>query len=328
MKTRIVMTGIGVVAGLVLALAWMRLRTEARGLGSEREIFARSDRALEQEQAAFARRVVEMQLDVAERRRVVLATQSAADRARANVGGYVARLKTEHAGRAPIVRPPPPPATTGGGRFFPELMSDPEYNALYARSTRVWLDSFRGNALRGLGVPEDAVSKAVDLLAEEQASLVDLQSLHAGKEFTKLWTQLHNETAAQLQSLLGADLYARYLDQTEGAAARRQYSTQALDRRLSYSAEPLTDGQKAQLQSYEESSGAPSPLQRAELERMREARKTGTILVDEAKLAFYRSVLTPRQMEAVEELHREAEASLQRRLLPKYEEKKSADGSR
>ncbi|MBI2511530.1 MAG: hypothetical protein HYV96_06090 [Opitutae bacterium] len=312
---------------MLLALAWTRLRAEARALASERENFARSDRALEQEQAALVRREVDMQLDVAERKRVVLATQSAADRARANVGGYIARLKAEHAGRAPLVRLPPPPMTMGGGRIFPELMSDPEYNALYARRTRLWLESYRGGVLRGLGVSEEVVAKAVDLLAEEQTSLVDLQSLNAGKDYTKLRTQLQNETAAQLQALLGEETYKRYVGETEPVRGDARYATTSLERRLSYSVEPLTDEQKAQLRAYEAAQdyGSKEFFQK-QAQIIREARKTGTIPVDEARLAFYRSVLTPQQMEAVDELHREAEAGLKRSLLPKYVEKKSAGG--
>lgn len=333
MRTPIVAIGIGLVAGLLLALTWGRLRAEARAAASERESFARSDRALEQEHASFARRVVDMQLDVAERKRVVLATRSAADRARANVGSYVARLKAEHAGRAPIVRLPPPPMTTGGGRSFPELMSDPEYSALYAKSQRVWLKSYRGGTLRRLGVPDEVVDKAIDLLVEEQASSMDLHNLAGSnpltpsntKEIQQLRAQLAQETQAQLKALLGEQTYARYKDETEGTGRQAQFATYLLERRLSYSDEPLTPEQQERLQAYEAAQGYGSReyfQKAAQLER--EARKTGAIPGDEAKLAFYRSVLTPQQMEAVDELHREAEAGLKRRLLPKYEEKKSA----
>ncbi len=333
MKTRVVVIGVGVVVGVVLALVWTRLRAEERAMVDEREAFARSDRALEQAHAAFARRVVDMQLDVAERKRVVLATQSAADRARANVGGYIARLKAQHAGRAPIVRLPPPPMTTGGGRTFPELMSDPEYSALYAKSQRQWLSSYRGGTLRKLGVSEDLIAKAVDLLVEEQASSMDLHNLagsspmkpSTAKEIQQVRTQLHQETQAQLKALLGEETYQRYKDETEGTGQQVQYATQSLERRLSYSDEPLSTEQLALLQSYEttQNYGSREYFQKiAKLER--EARQSGVIPVDEEKLAFYRSVLTPRQMAAVEELHREREAALKRQLLPKYQEKKSA----
>lgn len=330
MRTRIIVSGVGLVVALVLALTWLRLRAETRALAHEREELARSDRALEREQAAFARRVVDLQRDVAERKRVVLASRSAADRARANVGAFVARLKAEHVGRAPVVRPPAPPMTTGGGRFFPELMGDPEYNALYARSMRSSVEFLAGRTLRKLGVPEAVVAQAIELLVEQQASFRDLQSLNAsspvspsGKEFSKMWDQLRRETGAQLQALLGDEAYARYQDETEGAGSQVRHATEALERRLSYSAEPLSAAQRAQLQAYE---AAQDHGSRAFFEKQaqiyREARQTGTIPVDEAKAAFYRSVLTPGQVAAMEELHRESEASLQRSLLPRSPEGK------
>ncbi|WP_415910301.1 hypothetical protein [Oleiharenicola sp. Vm1] len=330
MKTRLMIIGCGLIAGLVLALTWVSLRAEMRALVSERENFAQSDRALVKEHASFQRRVVEVQGDLAERKRVMLATQSAADRARANIGSYVARLKAEHAGRAPVVRPPPPPTVTGGGAYFPELMSDPEYNALYAQSVRLSLKSYQGGALRKLGLPDDVMEKAIDLLAEEQASLMDLHNLAGSnplqpsnsKEIQQMRKQLAQETQAQLKTLLGEEGYARYKDETEGSAAQRQYATQPLERRLSYSEEPLSAEQKARLDAYEAAQdyGSRAFFQK-QAQIYREARRTGTIPVDEARVAFYRSVLTPAQMAAVEELHREAEASLKRSLLPRSEGK-------
>lgn len=328
MRTRIIVTGVGLVVAAVLAFAWVRLRAEASAVARERETFARSDRALEREQAAFARRVVEMQLDVAERKRLILATQSAADRARVNVGGYIARLKAEHAGRAPVVRPPAPPMTTGGGRSFPELMSDPEYSALYAKSLRLALSEYRGGTLHKLGVPDDVVAKAIDLLVEEQASAMDLHNLAGtnplqpgnAREIQQMRAQLAQETQAQLKALLGAETYARYKGEVEGTGRQVQLATAPLDRRLSYSDEPLTTDQLERLQEYEAAQGYGSREYFQKAARLeREVRTSGVLPVDEAKLAFYRSVLTPRQMEAVEELHREREAALQRSLLPRKE---------
>lgn len=138
-----------------------------------------------------------------------------------------------------------------------------------------------------------------------------------------MWDQLRRETGAQLQALLGDEAYARYQDETEGAGSQVRHATEALERRLSYSAEPLSAAQRAQLQAYE---AAQDHSSRAFFEKQaqiyREARQTGTIPVDEAKAAFYRSVLTPGQVAAMEELHRESEAGLQRSLLPRSPEGK------
>jgi len=325
MKTRWFVIGAGLIGGVGLALTWVSLRAELRAVVKERENFAQSDRALAKERTFFERRVVEVQGDLGERKRVMLATQSAADRARANVGPFVAKLKTEHAGRALVVRPPPPPAVTGGAAFFPELMSDPEYNALYAQRARHLLQITRAADFRKLGVPEETVSKAIALLADEQAATMDLQNLGGGalgKDFSKLWDQIHRETAEQLQALLGAPTYQRYLAQDESANVMQRMGADRLERRLSYSVEPLTPAQVTQLVAYETSLGDPRKVQQAEWERTREARKNGVIPVDEARLAFYHSVLTPTQMAAVEGLHRESEASLKRSLLPRPPEGK------
>jgi hypothetical protein len=216
--------------------------------------------------------------------------------------------------------------TTGGGRTFPELMSDPEYSALYAKHQRLWLNERSGGTLRKLGVPEELIAKAVALLVEEQASSMDLHNIAGSspmqpsnaKEIQQMRTQLYEETQTQLKALLGEETYKHYKDETEGGGRQVQYATQSLERRLSYSDEPLLPEQLTHLQAYEATQGYGSReyfQKAAQLER--EARKSGTLPVDEARLAFYRSVLTPRQMEAVEELHREREAGIKRSLLPK-----------
>lgn len=216
--------------------------------------------------------------------------------------------------------------------FFPELMSDPEYNRLYARVQRTFMAQRFGGVLRGLGVKEESVEKAIDLLAEEQTSSMDLHNLTGTSPgggtsgaVAQLRHQQMEETQKQLKALLGDDVYQRYKYETEGVGAQLKYATENLERRLYYSDEPLTAEQRARLQAYEAAQdyGSRQYFQKvAQIDR--EARKTGVIPVDEAKLAFYRSVLTPRQMEAVDELYREREAALKRDLLPTYQEKKSA----
>lgn len=326
MKARVIFIGGGLVLGFVLALVWVRGRAESRALAMEREALVRADALLVKERAAFERRAVETQSGIAERKRAVLATQSAADRARANVGHLVARLKAAHAGRSPKVRPPRPPVGAGGSSYFPELMSDPEYSGLYARSQRLWLNQYRGGTLRRLGLPEETVAKAIDVLVEGDVAVMDVHNIARSSpvrppagELATMEQQLRDETEAQLKALLGAETYQRYKEQTEGTIRdRARYATQPLERRLSYSEEPLTTEQLERLREFEtsQSNGSPEYYRKvAQLDR--DARKTGVIPVDEAKLAFYRSVLTPRQMEAVEELHREREAALKRELLPK-----------
>lgn len=332
MSARLVFVASGLVIGVVLALVWTRGRAESRALAIEREALARADALLVQERAAFERRAVETQGNIAERKRAVLATQSAADRARAKVGHVVARLKAAHAGRPPKVRAPAPPVGAGGSSYFPELMSDPEYSALYAKSQRLWLNQYRGGTLRRLGLPEETVAKAIDVLVEGEIAVMDVHNIAGSSPFrppvgelAKLQQQLRDETAAQLKALLGAETYQRYKEQTEGTMRdQARYATQSLERRLSYSEEPLTAEQLGRLHEFEVAQGYGSEAYYRKVAPLdREARKTGVLPVDEAKLAFYRSVLTPRQMEAVEELHREREAALKRELLPKTVEKKA-----
>lgn len=321
--------GLGVV--LALALVWARARAATQSLIAERGTLRRADAELVTRRAVWERRSIEIESSIAERKRTVLATQSAAERARVTVGPLVARLKAAHAGLKPT-RPPDPPTPAGGASYFPELMSDPEYSALYTKSTRAWMASCHGPKLRRLGLTEEVVARAVDLLTEEQVSLADVHNLAGSSplrppsgEFNQMQQQIREETQVQLKALLGEDAYRRYKDAnvpfSDTAAG---FAVRSLERRLSYSEEPLSSEQIARLQTFEAARYASArEYFQQQRETDREARKMGAIPSDEAKLAFYRSVLTPRQMEAVDELHREREAALKRDLLPKYQEKKA-----
>lgn len=323
MRTRLFIIAVGLLVAATLAVVLVRSRAAARAVAEERETLARSDRALGEQRTAFARRVVEVQGDLMDRKRAVLSTQSAADRARPHVGAWLARLKAEHAARPPVLRPPAPPQITGGGAFFPELMSDPEYNALYARSVRARLEMTRGRLLRELGVPEESIAKAIDVLADEEASLMDLQNLRrngqvqpTATEYSKLIETLRSETNTQLQPILGETAYERYAAETNPVPASLRRGADRLARRLSYTAEPLTAAQQERLVSYDVERWQARPATRQEIQRMMDARKQGVVPVDEDRQAFLRSVLTPAQMAAVDELHRETEAGLKRTLLP------------
>lgn len=314
-----------VLVAVVLGVAWLRLRTQTEALRAERRTLEAAHAARQLSRSALERRLVESQAMVAERKRSVLVTLSAAERARLTLGSLVQRLKAGQAGRTLVASLPPPPIAAGGGMFFPELMSDPEYNRLFARVQRRFTERRFGAVLRQLGVNEEAIGKAVDLLTEDQASAMDLHNL-AGTTpasgmtgpFAHVRVQQREDTQKQLKALLGDENYNRYKYETEGAGAQLKHATENLERRLYYSDEPLSAEQQARLQSYEAAQDYGSREYFQKVAKFdREARKTGVIPVDAAKLAFYRSVLTPRQMEAVEELHREREAALKRELLPK-----------
>jgi hypothetical protein len=330
-RFRIVLLSTGMVSGLILTLVWGRLKARAQVLSAECEALRAAGDALTRDEVAWRARASEVNSEIAARKTQVLASLSAGERARPRVGPLLMRMKAEHAHLGPANRLPPPPRSPSGGSLFPELMSDPEYNALFAKTSRSLFQD-HARALRKLGVNEETVQKAVDLLTEEFVSAADLHNLTGSSpsrptsapEYTKLREQLERDTQTQLKQLLGDHLYLRFSNDTDPSKRALQIPTEALERRLSYSPEPLTTIQLEQLQSFEASRGDPRELQRADAQRMREARKTGVIPVDEAKVAFYRSVLTPRQMEAVEELHREREAALKRELLPKYQEKRAA----
>lgn len=333
MRFRVILLSAGLLAGWGLALVWSRLNTQAQALRSQRDALRMAGEAMVRHEYVLRTRASELASEIAARKSHVLVALSAAERARPRVGALLSRMKAEHAHLEPAPRLPPPPRSPSGGSLFPELMSDPEYSALFAKTSR---DLFRDQArvLRSFGMREETVQKVVDILTEEFVSAIDLHNLNGSSpssptsapEYTKLREQLERDTQTQLRALLGEDLYSRFLSETEPSKRALRIPTEALERRLSYSPEPLGTTQIEQLQSFEASRGDVRELQRAEAQRLREARKTGVIPVDEAKLAFYRSVLTPRQMEAVEELHREREAAFKRQLLPKYQEKKSAGG--
>lgn len=332
MRTKFFLLGLLVLVAAALVVALVRFKAETAALRAEGDALRSADAAQSSQRSALERRLVESQGAIVERKRAVLVSLSAADRARAAVGPLVERLKAAQAGRPTVPSLPPPPTAAGGGMFFPELMSDPEYSRLYARVQRNFIARRVGGVLRGLGVNEESIEKAVDLLAEEQTSSMDLHNLTGttpgggmSGSVAQLRHQQVEETQKQLKALLGDEVYQRYKYETQGVGAQLKYATDNLERRLYYSEQPLTPEQRARLQSYEATQdyGSRQYFQKvAQVDR--EARKTGVIPVDEAKLAFYRSVLTPRQMEAVDELHREREAALKRELLPKYQEKKSA----
>lgn len=336
MRAKIFLLGLLVAVAAVLVVALARLKAETAALRMEGEALRSADTAQSAQWGALKRRLRESQGAIVERKRAVLVSLSAAERARETVGPLVERLKAAQAGRPPVSNLPPPPTAAGGGMFFPELMSDPEYNRLYARVQRSFVARHFGGVLRGLGVNEESIEKAVDLLAEAQASAMDLQNLTGTRPgegtsgaVVQLRQKQEDETQQQLKALLGDKIYRRYKEETEGVGSQGKYATESLERRLYYSEAPLTAEQRERLQAYEAAQGYGSrEFFQKQNQASREARKTGVIPVDEAKRAFYRSVLTPRQMEAVEELHAEAEAGLKRSLLPKYVEKKSAGGTK
>lgn len=272
--------------GVVFATWWLCLRAASASAQVESAALARADAMYATDRAALDRRVVELSSSIAERRSAVLVTQTPAERARAFLGPTVARMKAAHAGRTPVKPPPPPPTAAGGGIYFPELMSDPEYSALYARAMHRSVGWRYGRALRQLGVAEVVVTKALDLLAEEEVSRMDLHNLAGtqpasgglSNEYAETSARLRSETEAQVKALLGEEAYARYKERVEGKFDSLRFATQQLEQRLSYSDEPLMPEQVEKLRTFEAKLdyGSLGYFQK-QAAVFRDARKTGVL---------------------------------------------------
>lgn len=148
--------------------------------------------------------------------------------------------------------PPRPPRNPSGpsGDHFPELMSDPEYARLSAQlqqhETRArWLHAFRYAA-----IPPEKQDQLRSLLHEfgHSGADADLTARRAGASEEQAWKarmQVHQEVAAEITALIGADAYTK-IQQTQDARGAEEI-VERIEARLSYSRTPLNASQTTQL---------------------------------------------------------------------------------
>lgn len=237
------------------------------------------------------------------------------------IGNLLASIKAEYLAHPPPPRPLPPPFPPIG-EYFPELISDPAYSRLVKEEQKATAEYTVGDRLKQLGVSAPIYAKVVDLVAEETVSRLDYQSLaKTGKtgEFDGQMGSLHQQTLEQIRKVLGEALYLQFTQERtsiyrsiqDGVVTEHTDSVRdlpfdngastrfaSLERRLSYSSEPLTEDQHAAL------------------EGMAQKNSMGLVGNRYLKSPEIRALLTAAQQAGLDELAAEAEAQTKRSKLP------------
>lgn len=245
------------------------------------------------------------------------------------------QLKQDHDKNPPAPRQKPPP-TGPSGYFFPELLSDPEYNRIYAELERRMIRMTEEKKLRSLGLSDESIDKIVSVLTEHTMALTDYRAV-SGKpgipgDFSKQQNELRDR---QLQALMGDETFGRWQKQHEqpetkivyapnpsgngmtGYAVQshealvtdaKNYLMPKLALRLSYTEAPLQNEQADQLaEILANCSAAPG-------KNIFKA-MTEDVFIQQASQA-----LSPLQVQALRDFQAEQQASAKRAKLPKSSE--------
>lgn len=323
MRTQSLMTVIGLGACVVLAWFIYDTRQQIDAVANERKHIEATVKEAAQQIADTQRDIATVAAQTSERRQLILATLPAAERMRNVVGPLLARIKEEHL-RNPPPAPEPPPPFPPNGSFFPELMGDPEYSQCVKEWYRlIWGERHR-KRLTELGLTAEKIGRVVDLIAEKEMVQQDFRSLLGENASTvdaqRKQREARENVMREIEQTMGAEAFDRFLEsvphpnvrigpggtRTETVEYTREFPMPSatkrdqigqLERRLSYSNEPLTDGQATRIVDATLRSGRYVP---AYSDAMRE-------------------FLTPGQQFAIDELQAEQEASRRRSKLPKVE---------
>ena len=164
----------------------------------------------------------------------------------------IAQLKQARLTAPPAPSSPRPPRDPSGpsGDQFPELMSDPEYAHLAARMQRHETRTRWLHAFRYANIPPEKQDQLRALLHEFGTSGDDatLTAQRAGASKAQSWIarrQAAQEVSAEITALIGPEASAK-LQLTELAEGAEEL-VERLEKRLSYSATPLTSSQATQL---------------------------------------------------------------------------------
>ncbi len=250
---------------------------------------------------------------------------------RASALVVINQLKLAHEKNPPAPRQKQPPVPQNGS--LNELLSDPEYNQLYAQQERRMTKLTQDPNLRKLGLSAEACEKAISILAEQAMALADYRQLTGSAgikdDFYKHQTEATNN---QLQELMGEETFQRWkainatntifipnatgsggqsyaIESHEALVAEaNSYLMPKLAIRLSYSDAPLQKQQADQL---------------AELLANKVTKPRDNIFQIMSTDSFIEQagqVLSPVQVDALRQFQAEQQATTKRGKLPKSSE--------
>ncbi|MCB1106098.1 MAG: hypothetical protein H7A44_12670 [Opitutaceae bacterium] len=206
-----------------------------------------------------------------------------------------------------------------------DLRESPEFQRLQSLARQGVLDIRYADLFRKLNLPPDLLQKLKDLLLEKQNIRTDVftasrregLSIRNDRELIdKLIQENESENEAALRSLLGESGYDTYLEhesnQVDRAIANR------LDRRLSYTATPLSETQNDQLvalitaervaqKSQPSAWGTSAAADQATLELGIPSQP----LITDSVIAQARGFLTPAQVEVLTQFQAELNAGME-----------------
>jgi hypothetical protein len=226
----------------------------------------------------------------------------------------IQRIRADHEATPPAPRPVPPPVPRDAP-YFSELLDDPEYLQLVARSWRSTTGAYYEEKLSRFDVPEELRRKVVELEFDSQTAGLDAQRYlrrdpaerTAAAAASKM---LRDENNAAIRQILGEDAYATYRNPVAGRTVQELIPSsvfEPLATRLSYTGSPLDPATRQRLTEMLQSMSSPAPGVR-----------TMTFAADFIERA--RSILQPGQVAALDELRTEYEAARARSRLPKTSE--------
>lgn len=283
-------------------------------------------------------RITALNAEISERQQALGNTPEAQEtKRRAATLVVINQLKLAHEKNPPAARQKPPPTPASGGLLFsPELLSDPEYNQLFAQQNRRRIARSEGARLHSLGLSEEVIDKVVTALTENYMAFIDYRAV-SGKsgipgDFSKQQNALMDR---QLLELMGEETFKRWQKLNEppesqvvvvpnptGTGGRsyamqsheslvrdaKSYLTSKLGTRLSYTDTPLQNEQGEKLAEIlaNHASTPGNPVYKA--------------LYNEAFIAQSAAVLSPPQVEALRQFKAEQDASVKRSKLPKSSE--------
>jgi len=250
---------------------------------------------------------------------------------RASALVVINQLKLAHEKHPAAPRQKQPPMPQNGNAS--ELLSDPEYNQLYAQQEHRMTKLIQGPKLLKLGLSAEACEKAISILAEQAMALADYRQLAGSAgikgDFAK---QQAEETDRQLQTLMGDETLQRWKSMNETntifipnatGSGGRGYAVEShealvaqansflvpkLGIRLSYSDAPLQTKQADQLaELLANNSTKPG-------DRIYQIMFTDTFITKAEQ------VLSPVQVDALRQFQSEQQAIAKRNKLPKSSE--------
>jgi hypothetical protein len=205
------------------------------------------------------------------------------------------------------------------------MMDTPEVQQLMALRSRGALDSRYAALFKNLALPPDQLKKFQDLLLDKQNTMRDVlaamrsQGLAPGPEsrdqMRALVQNANAEIDNQIQSTLGSAAFAQYQDYERTQPQRA--TVDRVQQRLSYSSQPLSDQQAAQLvavlaQNPPQSGGnGPGGGGGGGFRQLFNGGGGATAPITDQALQQAGTILAPAQLTALQELQQEQQAQAQ-----------------